>query len=1378
MKRANYKKSEHFLALFSVAKLRVHALLMAIFMVLSIFMPVGSGASEVHAEGDKEITVGDNNLSVNIAINGNAPLDPDVVYEGDTLGIGLEFTIPESDLTSGTTYVYSLPNNVVYTGSSTEGNIVIPDTNPLSSEITSAGTYRISPEEGKVYFYVTDEQIYEYNTGTTVSGELSEDKVPMDIPIAFNCEAKATLNGAEGGVNYAIEGFSGNLVLMDNPAKLGMAIDKTMSNAPDANGYIDCTVVVSVPSDKKSSYSLVDVTDTFLAYDRRDILKFVDGSLSVKKVTGSGEEVISDYSLSAVSTQDVSDSVKNGVFQVTGLPKLYNGEQYVITYKLQSVLTTGDKIAFNEATATSSFTVDRGGNTETLTDTQTDRVDYGISMNIVSKDGNFDSENGCISYLLTFNGSHTNLNGRTLRDVIKFPATEGELSDITGRISLKSISATAADGSAASNASITESNFKSLFTLSETEGGITISSDDTNTYVIEYTYKPAVTNAASELEFANIGYVDEENYDVVSVGIGTGGYDPQTKSTSGKLTVDNDNDRIKIGWKIVVTNPFNNYGEDTNLSLKDSYTIDDFENGHYIDSELSLGSGITVTYLKADGTYGTFNEAKDSKGKVYGIKIAYDEIPYGESKEVTYSTYVDNADMPDYVEVAYINRAHLHYTVAGTELTDDDTAAWYYTKPKAVHKYVMTDKDNTKSKTKSPATLQYSDTNNTVYYGILISQQYDTETTYAYDKLPEGATFGEIYKVWPADKDGDVYYDALTGVVESSVETVNGKQNVTFSISPEAFKDSNYANTESGGNGILIIYSVIMPSEKPEGTGSDGVYSAFNQVTYKGKQSSATQKVQYEPDAPILTKDWLDDKDEEQTGSSIERSFRVVINPEKKDIDANKDTLSLNDIISMKLNSINSISLEKIHLYEYSETAADNKGENRDSDMTFTEETRTDVKNGIIQYLFNLNIPDESAYVLEYTYIVTRTNYSEDGKVFFDNHVTLTGGSKAGSTYSFKVSTSSATSSVKNPHVTLYKVDSDNYNIKLDGSKFKLEKFVENSGAYEWQEAISSFSVDKTGLAFVGIDNTTQETYDVDKNRVDINTKTVYKLTEIQAPGSYKMSNDSVYFVVGSGVTLSTLTNDSAVKSAVEALPAGSTVNYYVTNSKMNFGNEKDDTAPEEPQDQSSQEPEEPQGQSTPEPEEPQNTPEPEEPQGQSAPEPEDNTTVQNTPEPASPAPAPVEQTEPAESVEETTVTVKEEVPVETIEETPVETPVETTVEKTVETPVETPVETTVDTTPETTVETTGGSKTETTAVTTDKKEDVPAQTEASVTTNKTDAPSAEVTKENKTEIPLTTQNTVSTSDDFGLPIVIIIMFICAIFSGVIIAVKRKNTYR
>ena len=62
MNKRDIRKYETFLGLFYIAKTRVLALLLVLFMVLSIFVPVDMGAGIVNAEG--EISISANSILV------------------------------------------------------------------------------------------------------------------------------------------------------------------------------------------------------------------------------------------------------------------------------------------------------------------------------------------------------------------------------------------------------------------------------------------------------------------------------------------------------------------------------------------------------------------------------------------------------------------------------------------------------------------------------------------------------------------------------------------------------------------------------------------------------------------------------------------------------------------------------------------------------------------------------------------------------------------------------------------------------------------------------------------------------------------------------------------------------------------------------------------------------------------------------------------------------------------------------------------------------------------------------------------------------------------------------------------------------------------
>ncbi len=1140
---------------------RLIAFVLALAMVVSVVVPkVGStGILRSFADGGtvKEITVNDNQLSVNIYINNQAATNPDIVYEGDKLSLYLSFNVPANELSSGTTFVYDIPDNIKYTGDNTTGDIVVSKSSTeLYNVAQVAGTYDINKTEGKVYFYITNPEVYKFNTdngrGDGVNG--------IPIPIDFNCNAEAELGNDASGKRFDIPGYTNPIYLYPNKDVMGMNVSKSNSPAPDADGNITYTIDVVVPDDKRCSYSTIDITDDFLKYDKRAILSFVDGSLSITKTSNGATSAVDSGSYTFSGVEDVSEgSVTNGEFKITGLPQLQSGEKYTITYKLHNDLESGDKYAYNKVKAESKI-LDRDDGQDKNEVTAYSQI--GLSMMRTSKNGTFNSETGKIDYTITFNGPHQDIKDVTFKDIIDFPDSEytnnsKDLSEILSRLEFTSIQTIDENGNDITGTLITSDNFKNLFVNDKNaEGGITSSISDKNTYILKYSYKPVNLISTSELKFNNLSYVDEENKDDGNVSIGP--INPQNKGTQSQRVEGGD---VIFTWNLSIKNDINRSSSDENTVPDGSFTIDTFENGHYIDMALNVTNTYinSITYQDSSGNYvSSFDDAKDENGKVYGVKFTYNEIPKDTSFNFTYETKAALADITPNQQQAFVNTAVYTFKLNDQDITDTDTATHYYTKTTSVYKYVLSEKDNTYNRTENPDQKTYSDSDNIIYYEIYVPyMENPAGDMIVTDTLPEGVTIKEssVYSTTNGqDKPGD--YDISELVTESS----NGNQ-LTYTIKPEAFK---YIQYNTYNRGVMILYSVQLPSTKPEAANEQGIASFTNTVTFNGDSDSVTQNVKYEdstgPSSDVLSKVNLD-SDDIVSSQDVERTFRVIINPDGADLDPSKDIIILNDKAVFKTSQINSVSIKEIHLYDYSDTATDNKGAVRDASMSFTD--NTDVNSNNLTYSFSLTIPDSTAYVLEYTYQLNKTGLSDSGSITYSNEVDINGQNKQSSNYSFSVSDSSASSTVKNPEITLFKTDKNNYNIKLSGATFELKKAVADGDDYNFETVISAFSVPANGLAILSLGKTSgeNESYDSAQNKLTIKPDTVYQLTEKTPPEGYKTNSDPIYFAVGSDETLKTLADNEAVKNVVDKKGISNKTRYFVTNGVINFGDEENDAS-------------------------------------------------------------------------------------------------------------------------------------------------------------------------------------------------------------------------
>ena len=181
-------------------------------------------------------------------------------------------------------------------------------------------------------------------------------------------------------------------------------------------------------------------------------------------------------------------------------------------------------------------------------DTSTGNDHITVNHSLVKKSGTYNSSDNTITYTVTINQAHENLNGVTIKDV--FTGLEGEdISDVTVlKDQISDISVTASGGSGA--ATLTESALGSsgFFSL-DGSTGYTFGADDTNTYTITYKYTLKEPTSDVDRRFTNDAYYNDIK---TSTGVDVKGNVYQTK-TNGTVSVDEDG--LNIAWTITVTNP-------------------------------------------------------------------------------------------------------------------------------------------------------------------------------------------------------------------------------------------------------------------------------------------------------------------------------------------------------------------------------------------------------------------------------------------------------------------------------------------------------------------------------------------------------------------------------------------------------------------------------------------------------------------------------------------------------------------------------------------------------------------------------------------------------------------------------------------------------
>lgn len=157
--------------------------------------------------------------------------------------------------------------------------------------------------------------------------------------------------------------------------------------------------------------------------------------------------------------------------------------------------------------------------------------------------------------------------------------------------------------------------------------------------------------------------------------------------------------------------------------------------------------------------------------------------------------------------------------------------------------------------------------------------------------------------------------------------------------------------------------------------------------------------------------------------------YYVDINPAGKDLDKSSGTLVLTDTFGDANRYSPELLMDTIHLYAYQPDSENHKGAEIDKSRYLIT---YDASKGVM----TVRVTDALACVLGYEERIDKSAVVEGYDV--SNSVNLGGQWSSERTTKLKNITSSATANRR--HVTLYKVDSDNYRTLLPGATFTLEK--------------------------------------------------------------------------------------------------------------------------------------------------------------------------------------------------------------------------------------------------------------------------------------------------------------------------------------------------
>ena len=813
-------------------------------------------------------------------------------------------------------------------------------------------------------------------------------------------------------------------------------------------------------------------------------------------------------------------------FEITGLPEMAKGEQYILTYDVEVNKTNPDVNGHYVINNNSAWTNDNKP------------VTPWIEHNaLLFKSGTYDPDTNLITWVVTvtnYNGG-TIPKGYTLNDVIK---TAGQTIvgaiKVTERLSRWSGNETDFD-------TITDANGKTSFDYKFPR--------DVTGQEYKFTYKTTAPATVGQKVGNEASVPGGSTYSEAEVK--DRGWNLNKTATNSALTATSTENLYKAYWKITTAVP-NNW--DTKTITDYIYTPNKPDEGaHYgiaaeLDAELkenlrfnctddsaltydqavAAGIGIKITYYSAvQDKYMTDDHvipASDTTRKVQSFKIELTNNYTGDKriKELVindYYTYVDVTGVPNDKKVEYDNKAgtYAHYSY---EKKTPDT-------PSEIKKGVSGTKGGDikqgagKDVYGKTATVSYNNDGKTyLYYQVLVdvSERKNSDGTFTddtitvTDKLPAGVTYVDgsaEATFW--FKNGSFWntkyteWNLTTNVAGGTLPHDHNLSDATFFTAQATGDASNgqtlalnfpylktLKKTDEGSlniKGFLIRYTVELDTTSADSIWRDpeaATNQYTNTVSWNGHSDDATATVNR-----VVTV--LEKSGKQSVNTSGDKTngadYTIKINPTGKDLVPGKNYLTLTDTLTVEKGFSATLDRESVKLYD----ANDLSTPLSDNSYTFSYSTSVNAATGEKVYTMVLTIPDQRAFVLKYSYDTDAKNQH----VKLKNTADLEG--QWESEESQTLDEVNGWAHVEQGLLTINKVDSLNQKVGLKNAEFTLSSFDPTTGKWATDKN-QVMRTDPNGKVAIYVGSKMHAT-------------TLYRLTETDPPDGYRKSDVAYYFV-------------------------------------------------------------------------------------------------------------------------------------------------------------------------------------------------------------------------------------------------------------------------
>lgn len=975
------------------------------------------------------------------------PLGSDMmVQEGDLIRFAITYQIPGRTISKDNpTITYQLPVSGISEAKS--GNV-------YDSTGMKVGTYTISTT-GLITITFDEYYAEENSNGVLIDGVINFDSTAEELD--KDGDHKIDLDFTDS------ESFD---IRIEETVRDDLTVTKTAALNENEDGTVSYQITVSSVNGTAGN----DITLT----DWMSNVSYLKDMQVVKKAADGTTSTVDSIDQPTAGDKDIGMT----------LPALAAGESYTITYIGQITNVSGDSTYVgNGVTVTSK---DKDGNK--LTDSADASVTYNNDM--VSKTYTKNSD-GSLTWTVTVGNGTDSLKDWTLSD------------QFNGSPLQETVTITKSDGTVVYTGTLPH-KFDT-----DVAGPLTV------TYTTNYDYEIGANSVSNTVQLTppsgNPIYSDSEH--VSEPGAGT--YDPLSKKSTGLNVVDGTGEKLaKIDWSYTINASLGTIymTEHSNDIAHNGGTYwrftDSLQNSQYFadDQWEELESNILEAMLNAfnseSETWTAENASKlyelvptqNNSGQKTGFTVyVYQNMPKGST--ITF-TYQSTASLGDGT-----TQKHFQNQASVKDKVWDSGANDYYP--------VIMKMDAATNSTADSEHAQMDLTDNTLSWILQMCLPADSTDVVITENLPEHADLTSVVLKLPNTGDitlacyGDtsVTYNGVTYTVTTADATTDGDSKLEISV-PDALITA--LNGQTWRVQVNTQLSDDFEIKDVEDVEIDKV-ALTNSVTISYKDKDRNNKTDSDDHTQTITNEDTTEKLVKSAGTYANNQvpYTLEINPNADDMNADGDTITITDNLSYWLDSSTEAMVTsnlvpgsvKVYSVDKDTNAKTLLIENTDYTYTYVQSEVTSQYTTWYELvnMLNFTVPDETHLIIEYSYrfVGEEGNYLRVTNVATVKETNYEGQSKTDMTY--RIDTSDAEANLGS--INVYKVDSTNYTINLEGASFELYKWDAAQNAWVFDHSVVS-----NGSSHLELENLTFNQ--------------AYYLVETNAPDGYILDQSRHYFMI------------------------------------------------------------------------------------------------------------------------------------------------------------------------------------------------------------------------------------------------------------------------